>query len=176
MPPASSASLVIALAALTLLGACSTPTGDFPSLEKRSYETDDPIAEPADVPVEVAAKLGPELQGKANALLARYRAGQAAFDAGLPEIRRIAAAAAGSKPGTEAWVNAHLRLSRLDKARSESVGAQRDIDDLVSQTGDLDLNGGPIQAPLLAPIQREISTGAASQNQIIDQLSRQIGE
>ena len=82
----------------------------------------------------------------------------------------------GGKPGTEAWVNAHLRLSRLDKARSESVAALSAIDDLVSDTEDADLKVGPAQAPLLVPIQREISTGAASQNQIIDQLSRQIGE
>ncbi len=176
MPPRPSAPLIIALAALTLLVACSTPTGEFPSLEKRAYETDDPIAEPAEVPVETAVRLSPELQGKANALLARYRTGQAAFEAGLPEVRRIAAGAAGGKPGTEAWVNAHLRLSRLDKARSESVAALSAIDDLVSDTEDADLKVGPAQAPLLVPIQREISTGAASQNQIIDQLSRQIGE
>lgn len=166
----------ILLATLLPLAACSTPTGEYPSLQKRAYETDDPITEPADVPVETATALSPAIKAKADALLARYRTGQAAFSAGLPEIRKIAAAAAGTKPGTEAWVNAHLRLSRLDKARAESVAALSGIDDLVSDTGDLDLKGGPAQAPLLAPVQHEIATGTAQQNEAIDRLSRQIGE
>lgn len=172
----SSAPASIALVALLLLAACSTPTGNFPSLEKRDYESDDPIAEPEELPVEIASALSPALKVKADALLVRYRSGQAAFDSGLPEIRRIAASAAGSKPGTETWVNAHLKLSRLDKARAESVAALSAIDDLVSETEDLDLKSGPAQAPLLVPIQREIATGVSVQNQIIDQLSRQIGE
>lgn len=175
MPRISLATIPITLAMVSL-GACSTPEGNFPSLQKRAYETDNPVEEPAETPVEVAAALSPAIKAKADALLARYRAGQAAFSKGLPEIRKIAAAAAGTRPGTEAWVNAHLRLSRLDNARAESVAALTAIDDLVADTEDLDLKGGPAQAPLLVPIQREISSGAASQNQTIDQLSRQIGE
>ena len=175
MPRLSLATVSIALVTLSL-AACSTPEGDFPSLQKRAYETDNPIEEPAETPMEVATALNPAIKTKADVLLARYRAGQAAFDKGLPEIRKISTAAAGSKPGTETWVNAHLQLSRLDNARAESVAALIAIDDLVSDTEDLDLKGGPAQAPLLGPIQREISSGTASQNQIIDQLSRQIGE
>lgn len=159
-----------------LLAACSSPTGDFPSLQKRAYETDDPLAEPAEIPVETATALSPAIKAKADALLSRYRSGRAAFDKGLPEIRKLAAGAAGTKPGTESWVNAHLQLSRLDKARAESVAALAGIDDLVSDTENLDINGGPAQAPLLVPIQREIAIGTTAQNDMIDQLSRQIGE
>lgn len=175
MPRISFAVAPIALVSL-LLAACSTPEGDFPSLQKRAYETDNPVEEPADTHAEIATALDPAIKAKADSLRARYRAGQAAFDKGLPEIRKLAAGAAGAKPGTETWVNAHLQLSRLDKARFESVAALTAIDDLVSDTENLDLNGGPAQAPLLAPIQKEIATGTGAQNDMIDQLSRQIGE
>jgi len=156
---------------LLILAACGTRDGGFPSLERRSYEADAPIA----APIESAAApsmLSGELAAKADALWARHRAADSAYVRGLSAVQSTALRAAGTAPGSEAWVNAHLMLSRLDKMRSDSVAALRDFDGLISDAGERD----PGIAALLTEAQRPVAEDVAVQNAEIARLSKMIGE
>ena len=156
---------------LLILAACGTPDGGFPSLERRSYETDAPI----EAPIESAAApsmLSGEFAAKADALHARHRTAHAGYLGGLPAVQAIASKAAGTAPGSEAWVNAQLMLSRLDKTRSDSVAALRDFVGLITEAGARDVG----LAALLTEAQRPVMDDVAAQNAEITRLSKAIGE
>ena len=162
---------VLPLLPLLTLAACGAPQGGFPSLERRAYETDAPItvlAESAAAP----ATLSAELANKADALLTQHRTAQAEYLRRLPAVQTTASRAAGTSPGSENWVNAHLILSRLDKQRSDSVAALRDFDRLIADAGARDASA----AALLTAAQRPIAEDVAAQNEEIQRLSRLIGE
>ncbi len=155
---------------LPMLVGCSTAEGDFPSLERRPYENNNPIAAPDAPPPPVA--LPAELKARVDALNARHRTSQKAFEVGLPSVQSLAARAAGSAVGSESWVNAHLQLSRLDKARADSVVVVREYDTLIADAGD----GDATLVPLLADAQKPVADAVADQNAEINRLSRLIGE
>lgn len=158
------------LVLLTLLGACSTVEGEFPSLERRPYENNNPISA-REAPLSPVV-LPADLSAKVAMLNARHRAAQQAFDTGLPSLQSVASRAAGTAAGSETWVNAHLQLSRLDKARADSVAAVREFDTLISEQSDTGSNF----LPLLTEAQRPVADAVAAQNAEIERLSRLIGE
>ena len=156
---------------LLILAACGTNEGGFPSLERRSYEADAPMAAPDDsasapfvAPAEFAAKI--------DALQARHTAAHGAYLRELPAVQLTASQAARTSPGSELWVNAHLMLSRLDKMRSDSVAALRDFDALIAEAGARDAG----IAAHLTELQRPAAEDVAEQNAEIAQLSKVIGE
>jgi hypothetical protein len=156
---------------LLILAACGTSGGGFPSLERRSYEADAPIAAPGDsatAPFVVSA----EFAAKIDVLQARHTAAHGAYLSGLPAVQATAAQAARTSPGSEMWVNAHLMLSRLDKTRADSVAAVRDFDGLIADAGARDAG----IAVLLTEVQRPVIEDVARQNAEIARLSNVIGE
>jgi hypothetical protein len=156
---------------IAMLAACSTTEGEFPSLERRPYESNAPITEPVALPV-APVSLPTEIATKVDAILARHRRAQSAFAAGLGSVRSVALSAAGNSSGSESWVNAHVQLSRLDKTRADSVAAAREFDSLISETGVLD----SAFVGLLTAAQKPVVDDVTSQNSEIDRLSRLIGE
>ena len=156
---------------LLILAACGTREGGFPSLERRSYEADAPIAAPGD---SVAAPfvLSGAFAAKIDALQARHKSAQSAYLRGLPAVQSTASRAAGTAQGSEFWVNAHLMLSRLDKMRSDSVAALRDFDGLIAEAGARDAG----LAAHLTEAQRPVVDDVAEQNAEIARLSKVIGE
>lgn len=162
---------VLPLLPLLTLAACAAPQGGFPSLEQRAYETDAPITAPSESAAAPAA-LSAELASKADALLTQHRTAHAEYLRRLPAVQTTASRAAGTSPGSENWVNAHLILSRLDKQRSDSVAALRDFDRLIADAGARDASA----AALLTTAQIPIADDVAAQNVQIQRLSRLIGE
>jgi hypothetical protein len=156
---------------LLILAACGTREGGFPSLERRSYEADAPIAAPSD---SAAAPfvLSDEFAAKIDALQARHRSAHSAYLRELPAVQATASQAAGTAPGSEFWVNAHLTLSRLDKMRADSVAALRDFDALIAEVGARDAG----LATHLTEVQRPVVNDVAEQNAEIARLSKMIGE
>lgn len=156
---------------LLILAACGTREGGFPSLERRSYEADAPIAAPGD---SVAAPfvLSAAFAAKIDTLQARHKAAHSAYLRGLPAVQSTASQAAGTAPGSEFWVNAQLMLSRLDKIRSDSVAALRDFDGLIAEAGARDAG----LAAHLTEAQRPVVEDVAEQNAEIARLSKVIGE
>jgi hypothetical protein len=161
-----------ALSASLLLSACGAADGQFPSLERRPYETNAPVAEQPTPQVTAPTTLSAVLQNSVDALIARHNAANGKFVSGLPAMRTTAANAAGSAAGSEKWVNAHLILSRLDKSRADSVAALGALDTLIAEQSD----GDSQYVTLLVAIQQDIAADVAKQRDEIDRMSRQIGE
>jgi hypothetical protein len=156
---------------LLILAACGTKGAGFPSLERRSYEADAPIFAPTESAAALSVLPG-EFAAKSDALQARHRTAHGAYQGALAAAQAIASQAAGSSPGSEAWVNAHLMLSRLDKTRADSVAAVRDFDGLIADAGARDAG----IAVLLTEVQRPVIEDVARQNAEIARLSNVIGE
>lgn len=162
---------MLRLMPLILLASCGSIDGQFPSLERRAYENNDAITAPITPPA-APLSMSVELRAQVDALLSRHKIAHAAYLERLDAVRSVAARAAGSAPGSEAWVNAHVILSRLDKIRDDSVAAVRAFDSLVA-----DANAGDSGlAALLTDAQKPVVDDVAVQNDEIRRLSRLIGE
>lgn len=172
MPVSNRTSLAISLGLTAFLSACGLPEGSFPTLERRPYEIDGPNIAPVVAQPAAPLALPPDLAAKVDALGKRHRTADASFRNGLSAMRSIASKAAGTSPGSEAWVNAHLELSRLDKARADSVAALGEMDGLIADQ----IEGDSVYLALLVDVQQGIATQVAAQRAEIDGLSRQIGE
>jgi hypothetical protein len=155
---------------IAALAGCSTPEGNFPSLERRAFETDTPIIEPVapSAPTELPAVLA----DKVSAITRKHQAASATFAKALPTIQRTASSAAGGAPGSEAWVNAHLQLSRVDRLRFDSVAALSELDELIADQ----INGDSRYVVLLVGAQELIAKDVADQKAEIERMSRLIGE
>jgi hypothetical protein len=162
---------MLRLTPLILLASCGSIEGRFPSLERRSYENNDPIAAVVTPPA-APVSLPVELRAQVDALLLRHRVAHAAYLGRLDAVRAVAARAAGSTPGSEAWVNAHVVLSRLDKIRDDSVAAVRGFDSLIADAS----AGDSALVALLTEAQKPALDDVAAQNDEIGRLSRLIGE
>ena len=162
---------MLRLMPLILLASCGSIDGQFPSLERRAYENNDAITAPITPPA-APVSLPVELKAQVDALLLRHQVAQAAYLGRLDAVRAVAARAAGSAPGSEAWVNAHVVLSRLDKIRDDSVAAVRAFDGLIADAsaGDSGL------VALLTDAQKPVADDVAVQNDEIRRLSGLIGE
>jgi hypothetical protein len=115
--------------------------------------------------------LSAELATKLNALLVRHTSANLDFLRGLGTVQSTASKAAGTAPGSEAWVNAQLMLSRLDKMRADSVAALREFDGLIADAGAVDAD----MAALVTDAQRPVTEDVAAQSAEIARLSRLIG-
>jgi hypothetical protein len=161
----------LCLLPLFVVAGCSTAQDQFPSLERRAYESDNPLP-PVDNVVAAPLSLPAALAAQVDALIRRHTAAQTQFAKTLPSVRTVASNSAGRSPGSESWVNAHLQLSRLDKARADSVSVVRDFDTLISQQSDAD----SALVPLLTDAQKIVADSVSAQNAEIERLSQLIGE
>ncbi len=171
----SRALILMPLIAATLSG-CGTASGKFPSLSRRPFEGGTPIEAPIVAPVPVASSLPDTYASKVAALTDRHARAAADYAAKLPGARKVASAAAGAAIGSEAWVNAHVVVSRLDHARADSVAALGALDNIVASRFDAEAKGAfPSFIALLTPVQADIARDVAAQNAEIQRLSVLIG-
>jgi hypothetical protein len=130
-------SRILTIALLIALTAACATGGEFPSLAPRAVEQLS-MEEPIKVDPPVAPD--PEVRGRAAALLARVREGDADFEAAyaraLPMVRR------SGPSGSEAWIEAQEMISRLEVARATSSGALAEIDRYVAERADEPTNEG----------------------------------
>jgi hypothetical protein len=155
-----------------LLSGCASVEGDFPSLSKRPYETDKPVVDTAKPPVLTSA-LPADLKQQTDALLARSERAHAAFAETIPIARSAAHEAAGSAAGSEAWVNAHMLLSRADGARADGVAALGEIDSLIAAQRDKGADTGLLS--LLENQQARIASTVSADTAEINRLTTLIG-
>ena len=136
----------IAVSALVLVGACSTPPGSYPSLAPRAAEAIDPrVPIPNEV---VVGPVDPALSSRLAALIDQAQAGDSAFRAAAETAERLSSAAGSSQ--SESWIAAQQALSAAQKAREPTTRALGDIDEIAATA--LKTNGG-IPAGNLAAIQ-----------------------
>ena len=165
-------SLAIGLGLTAFLAACGMPDGEFPSLARRPYEIDGPNKATETTQPAAPVSLPPDLAARVDALVKRHNAADASFQKSLPAMRTLAANAAGTAPGSERWVNAHMVLSRLDSARADSVAALGEMDKLIADQ----IKGDSAYVELLVNTQQRIATQVAAQRTEIEEMSRRIGE
>lgn len=120
------------------LSACTGMGQDgrgYPSLAKRPAESARVGGEVADRPEPVAqtAPTDPDLTKRLADLSAQADRGKGAFDALYPEAADHIRAAARATVSSEAWVAAHVDLSKLDEARYDSVYALASLDTLYAE-------------------------------------------
>ena len=126
----------LAIVMLGLLGACSTPSGPYPSLAPRAAEAIDPR-----VPIPNEVRIGPadaNLRARLSALIDQAQAGDSQFEAAAANAERLAQAA-GSPQG-ESWVAAQQALSAAQAARGPTTRALGDIDGIAAAA--LEQRGG----------------------------------
>jgi len=121
------------MALCTLLGACTTASGPYPSLAIRDAERVTGSAQP--VAGEAAEPLPPptldaSARQRIDQAVERARKAHASFTAGIAKATSTIAAARGSGAATDAWVAAHVALADLQSLRSDTVIAQADLDSL----------------------------------------------
>jgi len=112
-----------------LLGACSTPPGQSPSLAPRAAEAIDPR-----LPVRPDPVIGapaPALAARLAQLVASARAGDAEFNPAAAEAERLAATAGAAQ--SESWIAAQQALSAAVAARGDTARALGDIDALAAR-------------------------------------------
>jgi hypothetical protein len=161
---------------ISALSGCAASGGEFPSLSRRPFESGTPIEAPVVAPVPVASDLPDAFARQVGALQSRHNKAAASYAAMLPAALQVANAARGSMMGSEAWVNAHVVISRLDHARADSVAALGELDNLVAKRFDAEADGAfPLIMPLLSPIQSDMAASVASQNAEIERLSLIVG-
>ena len=172
MSATNRALLATGLGITAFLAACGMPEGSFPSLARRPYEINGPNKATVTPQPAAPVSLPPDITTKVAGLTKRHETADASFQKSLPAMRTIAAKAAGTAPGSESWVNAHLELSRLDQARADSVAALGEMDKLIADQ----IEGDSAYVALLVEAQQGIATDIAAQRAAIDAMSAQIGE
>ena len=126
----------LAIVMLGLLGACSTPSGPYPSLAPRAAEAIDPR-----VPIPSEVRIGPadaNLRAHLSALIDQAQAGDSQFEAAAANAERLAQAA--GPPQGESWVAAQQALSAAQAARGPTTRALGDIDGIAAAA--LEQRGG----------------------------------
>lgn len=111
------------------LSGCAMQQGDFPSLQKRPYESEPVIDEP-EASVAVLTSLPAAMRSKLDGAVAQSRSAHQQFLARLPTVESRVDAARGAAVSSESWVVAHMELAALEVQRSPSVEALADIDAL----------------------------------------------
>jgi len=121
------ASLLAALGCT--LGACATPSEEYPSLAIRDVEraagTMQPPPEPYVPPPPPAATLD-----RLDQLAAEAASAHQAFLAEAPRARSAVAAARGAGPGADSWAVAQVAVSGLEASRGKAMIALADLDRL----------------------------------------------
>lgn len=137
--------IFLALPAVGLVSACSTPPGNYSSLAPRPQEAVDPR-----VPIPNEVHVGPadaNLSAHLAALIDQAQSGDQAFRAMAENAERLAASAGAQE--SESWVAAQQALSAAQEARGPTTRALGDIDALAADA--LQKTGG-IPAGNLAAI------------------------
>ena len=114
-----------------LIAGCASG-GDFPSLAPRPVEQ---LSMEEPVRVDPAVAPDPALRGRVAELLARARAGDAAFERAYARAAPLARAAGGAS--SDSWVQAQEAISRAEVARTETTVALADLDRLAVERADV---------------------------------------
>lgn len=113
-----------------LMSGCGTAS--YPSLARRAEEK--PLAPPTPAASAAARDgLSPELIARIDSLRRAAQEADRAFAAARPATDKALTAAANAKPGDEAWQQANLALSDLERQRAALSVVEGDVEELSAQ-------------------------------------------
>ncbi len=163
--------LFAAFLAIFAWGSLADPTAakPYPSLAKRPTESLDRSPKLQ----EVAAPLpvDPQLAAQVDTLSKQAESGDAAFRQQLEPGRKAVAAANGTAPSSEAWVDAQVAISALDTARYDSVAALAGLDSLyVDRQDNADVSRIGVVLVVIDPVRTRALAKVDAQNDVLDSL------
>lgn len=157
-----------ALPLMLAMGGCATsPSGDYPSLARRSIERTATVAPSQPATPEPPAPVSATLAEAIRALGADADRGEAAFRSALAEGQAAVAAGRGAAVGSEDWAVAERALSRIDTARAPTTFALTELDRLVVTQPD---------SPDLSVQQLRVATLVAAQAAIVRAMADGLAE
>ena len=165
---------------LLALAACNADRSRFPSLAvrpaERAYGSGQPVAPTASLPLITQLPLGMGLGARVAALREAALAAHARFADEQGAVARLAEAATGAAPGTEAWSRAAIALASLESARSQGMVALADLDRLFIAATEAAAAGGPnADLAAITPAHRELEALLGEEDRVISGLSAAIG-
>jgi len=154
-----------ALSCCTLLAACASAQGDYPSLAIREGERVSGTLEPAAAQPYVPPPTPAEVVGRLEQLSGEAAATHRDFLGAAPGISRTVSAARGSEVGSEAWAQAQVALANLDSIRSRAMIALADLDRLYVEAV---TQGAEVER--IAEARERVSQLVDAENAVIDEL------
>lgn len=171
---------VLTVALLALGGCASANRSRFPSLERRAAERQYGTALPVTVPstgaqpAPLPANAG--FAARVSALRDRAQDAHRAFSAQQGAATRLATAARGAAPGSEAWSVAQVALAGLDSARSEGMIAMADLDRMLIAATEAAVSGGDADLVMVKPAHAEVQRMLNEEDAAIAELRDRISD
>jgi len=160
------------------LGACNADRSLYPSLAirpaERAFGSGQPVTPAPNLPLNTQLSAGADLAARVAALRKTALAAHARFAEQHAAATRLAAAARGAPPGTEAWSLATIALAGLESARSQGMIALADLDHLTIAATEMAATGPDADLQTVMPAHREVEALLAEEDRAIADLSGQI--
>ena len=145
------------------LGACATPSDDYPSLALRDAERVAGTLEPVTPAPAVPPATPPTVLDRLDQLAGEAASAHQAFLAEAPQARSAVAAARGSGPGADSWARAQVAVAGLEGSRSKAMIALADLDRLYV---DAAVDGEAIDR--IGAVRDRVASQVDEQNAVID--------
>jgi hypothetical protein len=158
-----------ALLLLPLLAACSSPDGEYPSLDIRPAERVSGTLEPAPPTPYVPPPTPAAVVDRLGQLAADAASAHRAFLAEAPAARSAVAAASGAEFGSDRWARGSVALAGLESARSRAMIALADLDRLMV---DAAVAGEELER--IVAVRNTVTAQVDEQNTTIEGLSRSL--
>ncbi|MFM9935079.1 MAG: hypothetical protein ACKVOL_02645 [Novosphingobium sp.] len=171
--------LAAPLLALLALSACNADRSRYPSLAirpaERAYATRQPVAPALSGPLTAQLPAGADLAVRITVLRETALAAHARFTEQQGTASRLAEAAKGAAPGTEAWSRAAIALAGLESARSQGMIALADLDRLFIAATEMAATGPDADLQTVTPAHRAVEALLGEEDRAIAALSGAIG-
>ncbi|WP_338243860.1 hypothetical protein [Aurantiacibacter hainanensis] len=157
------ARLLLSAALVSLLAACASPEGAYPSLAVRDVER---ISGSMEVePAPLLEPPAPATLANLEDLAENARAAHQRFLAAAPDARAITNAAAGASRGSEAWARAQVAIANLEAQRSQTMIALADMDRIY-----VDAATSAVTTESITEVRSDIDALVEEQNALIQSL------
>jgi hypothetical protein len=169
---------VMAIALFGLAGCASADRSRFPSLQRRPaerlYGTVLPVPAPDATAEPIAPPPSAGIAARVEALRSQADEAHRAFSAQQAQAERLAAAARGAAPGSEAWSSAQVALAGLDSARSRGMIAMADLDRMLIAATEVAVNDRDADLMLIKPAHAEVQSMLSEEDTAIAELRGRI--
>lgn len=164
------------------LTACASQR-DYPSLAIRDVERITGVAEPVTPEMPNPAPSSPApippdapLSASIANLVAQAQAAHATFTGKRDSVERLVAAGSSAPIGSEAWATTNVALSDLESARSQTMIALAELDNLYAEERLANYNEETPEAKAIAASRDRIANWIEAENTVLSGLRAQMGE
>lgn len=169
-------SRLFALSAPLVLAACSGVGSGYPSLAIRDIErvSGSALPAPAESEAPSAPPVSEALDQRIARLVAQARSAHESFQSRAGSASRIVAAARGTRPPADRWIDSQIALADLQALRSTSMIALADLDQLFAEDRLAFSDELSPSAEALNRARQQIGAWVEEEDQLIARLAGQI--